>query len=284
VSREQVAAWVDGEPVPAAEVTAEVARLRAGPLAVRLPRDGTADGRQLRRWVAQRVVLRRLLDLEAVARGLAGDHPLEPDAAVLGSAAADVLATSASARVVFASVTAGVTVGEEDVRAHHAAHPDRYARPERWLVRQVLLPDAPVPPAGELASALARAVAVETDPRTLLPELRAALPPAVVAPSPVAGIHSALAAPATPAGRVAGVVGPVRSRHGWVLLAVDAVLPAGPVPYAEVRAEIESRLLGRARQAAFARWLDGEAAARIRLGTGFEHPADPRQPDATHRH
>jgi [acyl-carrier-protein] S-malonyltransferase len=65
---------------------------------------------------------------------------------------------------------------------------------------------------------------------------------------------------------------------------VDAVLPAGPVPYEQVRTEIEAELTARATQLAFARWLDAAAAERIRLAPGFEHPADPRQPDATHRH
>ena len=255
----QVAAWVDGEPVPAAEVAAEVARLRSGPLAVRLPRDGTADGRQLRRWVAQRVVLRRLLEREAAHRGVTGEHPLRPDAAVLGAAAADVLATSPAARAVFAAVTSGVAVGEEELRAHHRTHADRYTRAERWLVRQALLPDAPAHPARELATALAATRPVELDPATLLPELRAAL-------------------------RDTSAPRPVQTEHGWVVAAVDAVLPAGAIPYAEVRAEIASRLLDRARQAAFARWLDAAAATRVQLGTGFEHPADPRQPDATHRH
>jgi [acyl-carrier-protein] S-malonyltransferase len=65
---------------------------------------------------------------------------------------------------------------------------------------------------------------------------------------------------------------------------VDAVLPAGPLPYEQVRAGIEAELADRARQLAFARWLGEAAARRIRLAPGFEHPADPRQPDATHRH
>jgi [acyl-carrier-protein] S-malonyltransferase len=89
------------------------------------------------------------------------------------------------------------------------------------------------------------------------------------------------AAGARPAGRM---VGPVRGRLGWHLLAVDAVRPAGPVPYGEVRDRIAAALLDRRRQLAFARWLDAELAARVRLAPGFEHPADPRQPDATHRH
>src|SRR6266566_4826734 len=108
VSLDQVAAWLDGEPVPAAEVIAEVTRL---------PRDGTADGRQLRRWMAQRVVLRRLLERERAERGLApdGGWPVGADPALLGAAAADVLATSAAARAVFAAVTAGVTVEEGEI-------------------------------------------------------------------------------------------------------------------------------------------------------------------------
>jgi len=263
VSLDQVAAWLDGEPVPAAEVIAEVTRLRAGPAGSRLPRDGTADGRQLRRWMAQRVVLRRLLERERAERGLApdGGWPVGADPALLGAAAADVLATSAAARAVFAAVTAGVTVEEGEIRAHHADHPDRYGRPERWVVRQAFLPagaaeHAAAAPAAELRAALARATPVEVDPATLLPEVRAAAP----------------------------AVRPVRSGLGWHLLAVVAVVPAGPVPYQEVRDEIAARLTERRRQTSFARWLDAQVAARIRLAPGFEHPADPHQPDATHRH
>jgi [acyl-carrier-protein] S-malonyltransferase len=242
------AAWVDGEPVPAAEVEAEVDRLRAGPLADRLPPAGTADARQLRRWVTQRVVLGRLLEHEAAARGLTGDRRPPPgvcraDAGLVGAAAADVLATLAAARAVLATFATHPT--EAEVRAHYAAHPDRYARGERWLVRQAF---APTP------DALVLGPPTELDPGTLVPELR---------------------------GRPTG---PVHSGLGWHRLVVDGVLPAGPVPYERVRSEIEAELAGRATQLAFARWLDRAAAGRIRLAPGFEHPADPRQPDATHRH
>ena len=254
-----VAAWVDGVAVPAAEVAADVARLRAGPAAALLPRDGTADGRQLRRWVTQRLVVRRLLEHECATRGistasatLAATPSVLPDPALLGAAAADVLATSAAARAVFAAVTAGTRVPEDEVRAHHAANPDRYARPERWVVRQLFDPARPPD-----LSALAGAPAREVDPATLVPEVRAAGPKGTAV---------------------------VQSRLGWHALAVEAVLPAGPVPYGEVREEIATRLTDRRRQVAFAGWLDVQAAARIRLAPGFEHPADPRQPDATHRH
>jgi [acyl-carrier-protein] S-malonyltransferase len=239
-----IAAWVDGEPIDAAEVEAEVDRLRSGPLADRLPPAGTADARQLRRWVTQRVVLGRLLEHEAADRGLpAPSTTIRPDASVLGAAAADVLLTSAAARAVLATFATRPTGGA--VRAHYDAHPDRYARGERWLAREAF---APTP------DALVLGPPTELDPATLVPELR---------------------------GRPTG---PVHSGLGWHRLEVDAVLPAGPVPYEQVRPEIEVELAARATQHAFARWLDESAARRITLAPGFEHPADPRQPDATHRH
>jgi [acyl-carrier-protein] S-malonyltransferase len=237
------AAWVDGEPVPVADVEAEVDRLRAGPLAGRLPPAGTADARQLRRWVTQRVALTRLLEHDATARGLTSPGTARVDPAVVGAAAADVLATSAAARAVLATFI--TRPSEAEVRAHYAAYPDRYARGERWLARQAFAPTR---------DALVLGPPTELDPSTLVPELRARPP------------------------------GPVHSGLGWHRLVVDAVLPAGPVPYEQARPEIEAELTARATQLAFVRWLDRAAADRIRLAPGFEHPADPRQPDATHRH
>jgi [acyl-carrier-protein] S-malonyltransferase len=298
----RVAAWVADQPLSGAEVAAEVARLRAGAgaLAALLPADGTADGRQLRRWVTQRVVIRRLLEREHAARGLrseagAGEGPLgndhtaraafdeaprasvpaspdtarrprspagsaavRPDPALLGAAAADVLATSAAARAVYDAVTAGVAVSEPDVRAYYERNPDRYTRPERWLVRQAFHAE---------------------DPATLDTALGAAQPtaPTALIPAVAEAIRDALAAGRRRAG-------PLRTELGWHLVAVDRVLPGGPIPYDEVRAEIAAYLLDRRGQQAFARWLDERYAALVRLARGYEHPADPRQPDATHRH
>lgn len=234
------AAWVDGEPVPAAEVAAELDRLRSGPL--RLPPDGTQDGRQLRRWVTQRVVIRRLLT--AAAR----DLPPAPDGttadpALVGTAAADVVAISAAARAVLASFAD--PPAEAAIRAHYDAHPDRYARPERWLVRQAF---------GPTPADLPLSRPYEVDPATLVPPLRSR-------PD-----------------------GPVESGLGWHRLVVDEVRPAGPIPYEEVRPAIAAELGARRAQLALARWLGAALADRVRLAEGYEHPADPRQPDATHRH
>lgn len=243
-----VAAWVDDVPVPASEVDADLARLRAGPSAAVLPREGTPDARQLRRWVTQRVVLRVLLDRECAARGLTpAPDPTPADPSLLGTAAADVLAVSPTARAVFHDVVRAVTVPEHDLRATYDRL--RPARPERWLVRQSF--DRTTPPATLPDHA------TPVDPATLLPEVRAA-------------------ATADPA--------PIRSTLGWHLIAVNDRLPAGPIPYEEVRDRLAAELTVRARQTAFARWLDAETATRVRLAPGHEHPADPANPDATHRH
>jgi [acyl-carrier-protein] S-malonyltransferase len=221
-------------------VTAELDRLRSGPL--RLPPEGTQDGRQLRRWVTQRVVIRRLLADAARDLPPAADS-VRADAALVGTAAADVVATSAAARAVLTSFAGRPSPHE--VRAHYDEHPDRYARPERWVVRQAF---------GPTPAELPLSPPYEVDPGTLVPQLRSA-----------------------PAG-------PVRSDLGWHLLVVDEVRPAGAVPYEQVRAAIGAELGDRQAQLAFARWLDAALADRVRLAPGYEHPADPRNPDATHRH
>lgn len=281
----EVAAVVGGEPVWAAEVAAELARLRAGPVGGRLPPDGTAEGRQLRRWTAQRVVLRRLLEREAAARGLGGDpNPaarpdpeprpdpalrpdhaarpdagLRPDPALLGAAVADVLTTSPAARAVYAAVTATVTVPEPAGRAYYDRNADRFTRLPSWLVRQATAADP-----ADLAGLLAAASPVPVHPDSLPAAVRQA------------------AADAGP--RTGTALGPVRGATGWHLVRVDAVTPGGLLPYPEVRDRIAADLLARRRQQAFARWLDARAAALVRLRPGYEHPADPRNPDATHRH
>ena len=47
---------------------------------------------------------------------------------------------------------------------------------------------------------------------------------------------------------------------------------------------IRACLLHAARERRFSQWLDRLCAQSIRLEPGFEHPADPRQPDSDHHH
>lgn len=57
-----------------------------------------------------------------------------------------------------------------------------------------------------------------------------------------------------------------------------------PQPFPEVRDAIAAELAAGERDRRFTRWLDERCAALVRLEAGYEHPGDPRQPDATHRH
>lgn len=142
------AALVDGRPVPVDEIDAREAALRAGNRASALPRPGTSEGRQLRRWLTQLAVAERVVEDEASARGLTGpDAPglgeLLPDTASrleIGSVAAATL-NSERARAVFAAVTGAVDVSEADVAAYHARNPMRFAQrkigADGWLGRPV---------------------------------------------------------------------------------------------------------------------------------------------------
>ena len=55
------------------EVDAREDRLRATRLATALPRPGTSEGRQLRRWLVQVLVTARVVAAEAAAAGLTAD-------------------------------------------------------------------------------------------------------------------------------------------------------------------------------------------------------------------
>jgi [acyl-carrier-protein] S-malonyltransferase len=55
-------------------------------------------------------------------------------------------------------------------------------------------------------------------------------------------------------------------------------------PYTQERPAIEEHLTQAVHERAFSRWLDQRHAQLVRLEPGFEHPADPNQPDAEHHH
>lgn len=130
----RLAAEVAGKPVPVSEIDEREARLRASNLASALPRPGTSEGRQLRRWLTQLVVAERVVAAEAADRGLAAvgvpaEDAVVPDTAArleIGSVAASILAEPL-ARAVFADVTAAVAVSDAEVAAYHARNPLRFA-------------------------------------------------------------------------------------------------------------------------------------------------------------
>jgi [acyl-carrier-protein] S-malonyltransferase len=234
------------------------AGLRAGPVAVTLPRTGTGDGRQLRRWLVQVLVAERLVADEARARGITaagapGVAELAPDRSAmlgLGSVAADLLSRNALARAVFVAVTADVEVDEADVERYYRNNVDDYRCPEHRVVRHAI--DGPA--ADRPLRILRRG------------ELTGPVEDAVFG------------------ARTGEVVGPVRDPLGAHTVEVVEVHTARIRPPAEVRDEIVARLRAAARRRAFTAWLDLSAAERVRLAPGFEHPGDPAQPDNTHRH
>ena len=57
-----------------------------------------------------------------------------------------------------------------------------------------------------------------------------------------------------------------------------------PQPYEQVRGVIEAELYAWERDRVFTGWLYERHALLVRTEPGFEHPGDPSQPDAVHRH
>lgn len=130
-----VAATVHGAPVSVEEVDAREASLRGSRIASSLPRPGTGEGRQLRRWLTQLLVAERVVEAEARACGLtaadaAAEADLLPDMTVrmeIGSVAASVLADPL-ARAVFANVTSEIDVTDDEVASYRVRNPMRFGR------------------------------------------------------------------------------------------------------------------------------------------------------------
>jgi [acyl-carrier-protein] S-malonyltransferase len=128
-------AWVAGDPIAETEVDERERCLRAGPFGSALPRHGTSEGRQLRRWLTQLLVAERVVAAQPGAADPPAVDQVLPDAAArleIGSIAAAVL-DDPHARAVFARVTAAVDVTEADVAAYHARNPGRFG-PRRTAI------------------------------------------------------------------------------------------------------------------------------------------------------
>jgi [acyl-carrier-protein] S-malonyltransferase len=129
-----VAATVAGVPVSVDEVDAREAQLRGSTVAPSLPRPDTSEGRQLRRWLTQLLVTERVVAAEAAARGLNADgapteKALLPDTTArleIGSVTAAALSQPLG-RALFADITAGVDVTDDEVAAYQSRNPRRFA-------------------------------------------------------------------------------------------------------------------------------------------------------------
>ena len=135
--RRQTAATVGGEPVPVDEVDAREEILRASPQTAALPRPGTSEGRQLRRWLTQILVTEKVVVREAAALGVdASSAPSESDVLPdvtsrleIGSIAATALAAPL-ARALYAHVTADVDVSADAVDGYRRRNPGRFTSDE----------------------------------------------------------------------------------------------------------------------------------------------------------
>ncbi|MBX7432274.1 malonyl CoA-ACP transacylase [Mycobacterium sp. Y57] len=129
-----VAATVGAQVVTVADVDRAERVARAGDRAGALPRPGTGEARQLRRWLTQVLTARRVVAAEAAVLAVDdADAPTQvqllPDEVArmeIGSVAAATL-SDPSARAVFAHVTSAVRVSDEEVADYHARNPSRFA-------------------------------------------------------------------------------------------------------------------------------------------------------------
>jgi [acyl-carrier-protein] S-malonyltransferase len=243
--------YVDGLPVPRARLERRLAALRVGPRSASLPAPGSAEGRQLARWLVQVILTEELCAAEATSRGLLLDEQpyarLDARAEVeYGSINAAAYQHSAAVRAVCEAVTAAVRVPPDDVGRYWSTV--ARTEPQRWLLRH-RLDDGPYRVIGPTAAH----------------ELPAAL---------AAALGSASAGDTVTAADRLG-------RHEAYVL---DVLPERAPSFERDAPALHDELLAAARRRAFAAWLDRARAARVRLVAGLEHPGDPRQPDNHHRH
>ncbi|MFF0866978.1 hypothetical protein ACFYUV_34815 [Nonomuraea sp. NPDC003560] len=268
-----VLGWLDGCPLPRSELDRRLAALRSGPRSSALPAPGTAEDRQLTRWVAQVVLTEQLCAAEATARGLPLEKPPPPrpnqpptdapavrrdqppaDAPAVrpGRRATDAIAVRLGQRaaVELGSIAAAAYEGSAAVRAVYeavtadvtvsaseaAAYREATTRPPTGPTWRLRTPD------GEF----------DADPGSLPVALAEALAATVPGQTVTAGPWTAT----------------LVTRHD-------------PVPDRDAPAD---GLLDSARRVAFVRWLDHARAHRLRLVPGLEHPGDPAQPDNHHRH
>lgn len=240
-------ATVAGHAILAERVDRRLADLRRGPRARHIPPDGAGGSGDLRRWVAQELVMEAVLVHEARTAGIADIA----DPARLSSR--DV------ARLV-AHVTGEVAVPESEVRAYYERNADLYESRETRTVRHVLATDE-------------RAARSEA-------ALLAAVEPIEVRRGELAGpLEDAIFG-----AEIGAVVGPIRTELGWHVARIETITAASRTSFADALATIESELLVAARARAFDEWLERRRADLVVVEPEFEHPGHPRHGAPSHRH
>ncbi|MFI6988341.1 DUF7158 domain-containing protein [Nonomuraea wenchangensis] len=277
----RVIGWVGGRPVPRDLLDRRIAALRHGPLKAALPAPGSAEARQLARWLTQVVLTEVLCEATARAEGLAplDGPPLDRLAAVeLGSINAAAYNGSPWVRAVFEHVTAATAVpaawrprpSRPSAGAHHVRH---RLFPDRAAAERATVDDLESLGRVELASLpVALAEAITSHPHgTLVGPVQDGL-----------GWHVALATPdSSSTGRSASAATTPSSPPDEG----EAIPPMPASPQSHQRPwSAQADLLQAARRRTFARWLDRTRAEQVALVPGLEHPGDPRQPDNHHKH
>ncbi|MEU6431182.1 peptidylprolyl isomerase [Microbispora sp. NPDC046973] len=279
-----IAAVVGEEVITVAEVDRRLRLLRSGPLAARLPGADTAQGRNLRRWLVQVMVAETLVAQEAARLGPAPEpltsaglgrrssRPARPDTA--GDAAGDAADDTAGASGTMAVAPPAVLTLAGALRTGGVAAAVLAASPAARAIRSALAAGSE-PSEDEVRDYYRRNL-----DRFATPETRWVRPFGPVRRGEIAGpIEDAVFA-----AREGETVGPVQGPGGPWTLVVERIEAARREPYAAVRERIRAELAEESGVRAFARWLDARHADSVVLTPGHEHPADPAQPDADHRH
>lgn len=130
------AAWVAGQPIPVSRIDEQLALLRSGPYAARLPPPDTADGRNLRRWLVQVMTTEAVIDHEARARGLvAAEHDGSPRPVTLaealrsGGVTAAIIAAHPLARALRRRIAPDLPAPDAETAGYYRRNRDRYPQP-----------------------------------------------------------------------------------------------------------------------------------------------------------
>ena len=235
-------AFIDGRPVVAALLEDRLAKLRRGTGRGLLPSDGSAQFRQLRRWIAQVLIVETLCQQTSPDDGT--DDP-ELDAA----AAADLGSIVAAAYQANPGVRAAYRRLGSTLRDPKPEGATPLPHTPQFRLRQALRrnPQHPMPPLREMGWVC---------PGDIPEAMGKALPNAEP-------------------GRL---IGPVRSSLGEHLFVVDDVRDRPSTDATRAHANESDR------RRMFLDWLARQRRDRVVEVAGYEHPADPRQPDHQHRH